>query len=129
MPIFAIFLSTEILYADFTVARIGVSLSISNFVLSDYKQTSLAKYVKLFDQFLDAMARARKGEMLKTSGMFLNYSFFLWHSTLDQRPDTLLFRFIICLHFSFQISRKNFNELAIVQKQPSMVNHVGELYN
>lgn len=102
-------------FYDFTVARICVSLSISTFVLSDYKQTSLAKYVKLFDQFLDAMARSRKGEMLKKSGMFPNYSFSLWLSTLDDRPDTLLFRFIICVHFSFQISRKNFNELAIVQ--------------
>lgn len=39
--------------------------------LSDYKQTSLAKYVRLFDHFLDAMGRSRKGEMLKKSGMFL----------------------------------------------------------
>ncbi|MCJ8741708.1 hypothetical protein PDJAM_G00073710 [Pangasius djambal] len=37
--------------------------------IRDYKQTSLAKYVKLFDQFLDAMARSRKGEMLKKSDL------------------------------------------------------------
>ncbi|KAF4078234.1 hypothetical protein AMELA_G00196980 [Ameiurus melas] len=37
--------------------------------LRDYKQTSLAKYVKLFDQFLDAMAHSRKGEMLKKSDL------------------------------------------------------------
>ncbi|XP_046725074.1 DNA primase small subunit [Silurus meridionalis] len=35
--------------------------------IRDYKHTSLAKYVKLFDQFLDIMARCRKGEMLKKS--------------------------------------------------------------
>ncbi|XP_062871763.1 DNA primase small subunit [Trichomycterus rosablanca] len=37
--------------------------------IRDYKRTSLAKYVKLFDQFLDAMARSRKGEMLKKSDL------------------------------------------------------------
>ncbi|KAB5546368.1 hypothetical protein PHYPO_G00071260 [Pangasianodon hypophthalmus] len=37
--------------------------------IRDYKQTSLGKYVKLFDQFLDAMARSRKGEMLKKSDL------------------------------------------------------------
>ncbi|XP_060750299.1 DNA primase small subunit [Tachysurus vachellii] len=37
--------------------------------IRDYKQTSLAKYVKLFDNFLDAMARCRKGEMLKKSDL------------------------------------------------------------
>ncbi|KAL7864685.1 hypothetical protein AOLI_G00161050 [Acnodon oligacanthus] len=37
--------------------------------IRDYKRTSLAKYIKLFDQFLDAMARSRKGEMLKKSDL------------------------------------------------------------
>ncbi|XP_041700891.2 DNA primase small subunit [Coregonus clupeaformis] len=35
----------------------------------DYKQTSLAKYVKLFDQFLEGMARSWKGEHLKKSDL------------------------------------------------------------
>ena len=35
---------------------------------TDYKRTSLAKYVKLFDQFVESMARSRKGELLKKSG-------------------------------------------------------------
>uniref|UniRef100_A0A672FTW0 DNA primase n=1 Tax=Salarias fasciatus TaxID=181472 RepID=A0A672FTW0_SALFA len=33
----------------------------------DYKRTSLAKYIKHFDQFLDTMARSWKGELLKKS--------------------------------------------------------------
>ncbi|XP_030625754.1 DNA primase small subunit [Chanos chanos] len=37
--------------------------------IRDYKRTSLAKYVKVFDQFLDALARSRKGEMLKKSDL------------------------------------------------------------
>ncbi|XP_076840801.1 DNA primase small subunit [Brachyhypopomus gauderio] len=37
--------------------------------IRDYKRTSLAKYVKLFDQFLDAMARSMKGEILKKSDL------------------------------------------------------------
>ncbi|KAF5903447.1 DNA primase small subunit [Clarias magur] len=37
--------------------------------IRDYKKTSLGPYVKLFDQFLDAMARSRKGEMLKKSDL------------------------------------------------------------
>ncbi|XP_066529016.1 DNA primase small subunit [Hoplias malabaricus] len=37
--------------------------------IRDYKRTSLAKYIKLFDQFLDAMSRSRKGEMLKKSDL------------------------------------------------------------
>ncbi|XP_017566425.1 DNA primase small subunit [Pygocentrus nattereri] len=37
--------------------------------IRDYKRTSLAKYIKMFDQFLDAMARSRKGEMLKKSDL------------------------------------------------------------
>ncbi|XP_067096399.1 DNA primase small subunit [Osmerus mordax] len=37
--------------------------------LRDYKRTSLAKYVKLFDQFVESMARSRKGELLKKSDM------------------------------------------------------------
>ncbi|XP_017264934.3 DNA primase small subunit [Kryptolebias marmoratus] len=34
-----------------------------------YKRTSLAKYVKHFDQFLDALARSRKGELLRQSDL------------------------------------------------------------
>ncbi|CDQ78177.1 unnamed protein product [Oncorhynchus mykiss] len=34
----------------------------------DYKRTSLGKYVKLLDEFLEGMARSRKGEYLKKSG-------------------------------------------------------------
>ncbi|XP_062397921.1 DNA primase small subunit [Sardina pilchardus] len=37
--------------------------------IRDYKRTSLAKYVKQFDQFLDGMARSRKGEMLRKSDL------------------------------------------------------------
>ncbi|RVE70800.1 hypothetical protein OJAV_G00067960 [Oryzias javanicus] len=35
--------------------------------IRDYKRTSLAKYVKYFDSFLDGMARSCKGELLKKS--------------------------------------------------------------
>uniref|UniRef100_A0A9J8C2Q8 DNA primase n=1 Tax=Cyprinus carpio carpio TaxID=630221 RepID=A0A9J8C2Q8_CYPCA len=37
--------------------------------IRDYKRTSLAKYVKVFDRFLEAMARSRKGEMLQKSDL------------------------------------------------------------
>ncbi|XP_053281570.1 DNA primase small subunit [Pleuronectes platessa] len=37
--------------------------------IRDYKRTSLAKYVKYFDQFLDGMARTWKGELLKKSDL------------------------------------------------------------
>ncbi|XP_010874252.1 DNA primase small subunit [Esox lucius] len=37
--------------------------------IRDYKRTSLAKYVKLFDQFLEEMARSRKGELIKKSDL------------------------------------------------------------
>lgn len=37
--------------------------------IRDYKRTTLAKYVKVFDRFLDSMARSRKGEMLKKSDL------------------------------------------------------------
>ncbi|XP_022060180.1 DNA primase small subunit isoform X2 [Acanthochromis polyacanthus] len=37
--------------------------------IRDYKRTSLAKYVKYFDQFLDAMARSWKGELLRKSDL------------------------------------------------------------
>ncbi|XP_026055366.1 DNA primase small subunit-like [Carassius auratus] len=37
--------------------------------IRDYKRTSLAKYVKVFDRFLEAMARSRKGDMLKKSDL------------------------------------------------------------
>ena len=35
---------------------------------TDYKRTSLAKYVKILDQFLDGVAQSHKGELLKKSG-------------------------------------------------------------
>uniref|UniRef100_A0A8C7TIA6 DNA primase AEP n=1 Tax=Oncorhynchus mykiss TaxID=8022 RepID=A0A8C7TIA6_ONCMY len=35
----------------------------------DYKRTSLGKYVKLLDEFLEGMARSRKGEYLKKSDL------------------------------------------------------------
>uniref|UniRef100_A0A3Q2PQJ5 DNA primase n=1 Tax=Fundulus heteroclitus TaxID=8078 RepID=A0A3Q2PQJ5_FUNHE len=35
----------------------------------DYKRTSLAKYVKHFDQFLDGLARSWKGELLRKSDL------------------------------------------------------------
>ncbi|XP_037539918.1 DNA primase small subunit [Nematolebias whitei] len=37
--------------------------------IRDYKRTSLAKYVKHFDQFLDALARSWKGELLRKSDL------------------------------------------------------------
>lgn len=37
--------------------------------IRDYKRTSLAKYVKSFDQFLDGIAQSRKGELLKKSDL------------------------------------------------------------
>lgn len=37
--------------------------------IRDYKRTSLAKYVKYLDQFLDGMARSWKGELLKKSDL------------------------------------------------------------
>ncbi|KAF7664383.1 hypothetical protein LDENG_00178300 [Lucifuga dentata] len=37
--------------------------------IRDYKRTSLAKYVKYFDQFLEGMARSWKGELLKKSDL------------------------------------------------------------
>lgn len=37
--------------------------------IRDYKRTSLAKYVKHFDQFLDGVARSFKGELLKKSDL------------------------------------------------------------
>ncbi|XP_067448854.1 DNA primase small subunit [Thunnus thynnus] len=37
--------------------------------IRDYKRTSLAKYVKHFDQFLDGMARTWKGELLRKSDL------------------------------------------------------------
>uniref|UniRef100_A0A4W5PAM0 DNA primase n=1 Tax=Hucho hucho TaxID=62062 RepID=A0A4W5PAM0_9TELE len=39
----------------------------------DYKRTSLAKYVKLFDKFLEGMAHSRKGELLKNSDLQKNF--------------------------------------------------------
>lgn len=41
------------------------------FSFTDYKRTSLAKYVRYFDQFLDGLAHSWKGELLKKSGKFL----------------------------------------------------------
>ncbi|XP_042348078.1 DNA primase small subunit [Plectropomus leopardus] len=37
--------------------------------IRDYKRTSLAKYVKHFDRFVDGMARSWKGELLKKSDL------------------------------------------------------------
>ncbi|XP_056588232.1 DNA primase small subunit [Triplophysa dalaica] len=37
--------------------------------IRDYKRTSLSKYVKVFDRFLEVLARSRKGEMLKKSDL------------------------------------------------------------
>ncbi|XP_047227425.1 DNA primase small subunit [Girardinichthys multiradiatus] len=37
--------------------------------IRDYKRTSLAKYVKYFDQFLDGMAHSWKGELLRKSDL------------------------------------------------------------
>ncbi|CAL9703311.1 unnamed protein product [Knipowitschia caucasica] len=37
--------------------------------IRDYKRTSLAKYVKYFDQFLDGVARSWKGELLRKSDL------------------------------------------------------------
>ncbi|KAF0035792.1 hypothetical protein F2P81_011104 [Scophthalmus maximus] len=37
--------------------------------IRDYKRTSLAKYVKYFDQFLDGLALSWKGELLKKSDL------------------------------------------------------------
>uniref|UniRef100_A0A3Q0QPF2 DNA primase n=1 Tax=Amphilophus citrinellus TaxID=61819 RepID=A0A3Q0QPF2_AMPCI len=37
--------------------------------IRDYKRTSLAKYIKCFDQFLDGMARSWKGELLRKSDL------------------------------------------------------------
>uniref|UniRef100_A0A8C1H2E4 DNA primase n=1 Tax=Cyprinus carpio carpio TaxID=630221 RepID=A0A8C1H2E4_CYPCA len=50
--------------------------------IRDYKRTSLAKYVKVFDRFLEAMARSRKGEMLKKSGEIEKDSVFHIHLIL-----------------------------------------------
>jgi hypothetical protein len=37
----------------------------------DYKKTSLAPYIKVFEQFLENLERSRKGELLKKSGKTL----------------------------------------------------------
>lgn len=50
------------------VCSLHVDLTNKSLLVSDYKRTSLAKYVKLFDQFLEGMAHSRKGELLKNSG-------------------------------------------------------------
>lgn len=36
--------------------------------LTDYKKTSLAPYVKVFEQFLEEMEKSYKGQRLKDSG-------------------------------------------------------------
>ncbi|MEE6471613.1 hypothetical protein FKM82_009310 [Ascaphus truei] len=36
-------------------------------IVSDYKRTSLALYVKVFEQFLDKLDQSRKGELLSRS--------------------------------------------------------------
>ena len=40
----------------------------------DYKKTSLAPFVKVFEQFLENLDRSRKGELLKKSGKTLYLS-------------------------------------------------------
>lgn len=40
----------------------------------DYKKTSLAPYVKVFEQFLENLDKSRKGELLKKSGKTLHLS-------------------------------------------------------
>lgn len=40
----------------------------SPFPFIDYKQNSLAPYVKVFEQFLEKMEKSHKGERLKASG-------------------------------------------------------------
>ena len=37
----------------------------------DYKKTSLAPFVKVFEQFLENLDKSRKGELLKKSGKIL----------------------------------------------------------
>ncbi|KAJ8260003.1 hypothetical protein GJAV_G00175970 [Gymnothorax javanicus] len=37
--------------------------------IRDYKRTSLAKYIKVFDNFLDGLERSRKGELLRKSDL------------------------------------------------------------
>lgn len=37
--------------------------------IRDYKRTSLGKYIRVFDRFLETLARSRKGEMLKQSDL------------------------------------------------------------
>ncbi|KAJ8359413.1 hypothetical protein SKAU_G00159380 [Synaphobranchus kaupii] len=37
--------------------------------IRDYKRTSLAKYIKVFDHFLDGIERSRKGELLRKSDL------------------------------------------------------------
>lgn len=40
----------------------------------DYKKTSLAPYIKVFEQFLENLDKSRKGELLKKSGKTLYLS-------------------------------------------------------
>lgn len=40
----------------------------------DYKKTSLAPFVKIFEQFLENLDKSRKGELLKKSGKILHLS-------------------------------------------------------
>ena len=40
----------------------------------DYKKTSLAPFVKVFEQFLENLDKSRKGELLKKSGKILYLS-------------------------------------------------------
>lgn len=40
----------------------------------DYKKTSLAPYIKVFEQFLEKLDKSRKGELLKKSGKTLYLS-------------------------------------------------------
>uniref|UniRef100_A0A3P8TKJ2 DNA primase n=1 Tax=Amphiprion percula TaxID=161767 RepID=A0A3P8TKJ2_AMPPE len=53
-----------------TISYLNKHVNIHSFhFFTDYKRTTLAKYVKYFDQFLDAMARSWKGELLRKSDL------------------------------------------------------------
>lgn len=41
----------------------------------DYKKTSLAPYIKVFEQFLENLDKSRKGELLKKSGKTIFFPF------------------------------------------------------
>lgn len=75
--------------------------------VSDYKRTSLAKYIKYFDQFLDGMARSWKGERLRNSGRFLSFSFLFFFNRLNRKFTATFNHFAFLPFFLLQIFRKN----------------------